>query len=68
MPMDEAEYILTTNRVKVSAAKALLADTTAGQAYGLTPGQRTTLLTILNTIEERMFVKIHTIMGYNDDG
>lgn len=56
--MTETEYILVTNRAKISTAKYVVMLTTAGDEYGLTEGQRTKLVSILNNAEDRMFKMI----------
>ena len=56
--MTEAEYILVTNRVKISLAKEAMMHTMAGDDYGLTVGQRTKVLSILTNSEDKIFKMI----------
>ncbi len=61
--MKELDYVLVTNRVKITTAKKLIADVLSGDDYGVTDGQRKTLLTILYSVETKLFGMIET-----DDG
>ena len=58
--MKEADYIVATNRVKITTAKNMIADVISGDEFGVTKGQRKALLDILYTIEDRLFGMIET--------
>ena len=60
--MTEKEYIIATNRVKVTAAIKAISDTTTGDEYGISKGQKVTMVNTLHTIEERLFKLIDNMM------
>jgi hypothetical protein len=60
--MTEQEYIIITNRVKVSTAKRLIGECSVGDGLGMSVGQQRKLADILHTIEARLFKKIEEIM------
>ena len=61
--MNEQDYILVTNRVRVSAALKLVsecnADDDSGDVTGITKGQRLKVVQILHSAEQKMFAKIN---------
>ena len=65
--MTEQEYTIVTNRVKITNAKNIIADCTAGDDFGISTGQRRALLDILYTIEARLFKKVEVIMEHGED-
>ena len=60
--MTEDEYIIITNRVKITNAKNVISDLYTGDDYGVSPGQKLKLTEILFTIEERLFKKTEELM------
>lgn len=56
--MTEKEYIIATNRVKVSAALSLIRDTLGGDEYGVGDEERKDILKALCMIEEKLFAMI----------
>jgi len=66
--MTEQEYIVVTNRTRVTSAKNLIADCTAGDDFGISTGQRRALLDILYTIEARLFKQTEASMEHEDAG
>jgi hypothetical protein len=53
--MTENEYLIATNRVKVSAARTILFDVLPGGDYGITDDELASLLKPLCRIEKRLF-------------
>lgn len=53
--LKENEYIIITNRVKVSAALTILRDVLSGDDYGITDKQLSEITTNLRTTEEKLF-------------
>jgi hypothetical protein len=60
--MTEDEYIIVTNRVKVTNAKRIIAELTTGDECGVSNGQKVKLTAVLHTIEQRLFKKTEEIM------
>jgi len=58
--MTEAEYIIATNRVKVSMAIHAMRDTLSGDGYGIEDAERTDVLNKLYSLEERLFGLVKT--------
>ena len=58
--MTETEYIIATNRVKVSMAIHAMRDTLAGDGYGIEDADRADVLNKLYSLEERLFGLIKT--------
>jgi len=56
--MTEEEYLIATNRVKISLAKDILADTYKGTEYGVDEDEMRSILSILYRTEERLFAMI----------
>lgn len=53
--MTEKEYIILTNRVKITAAKNHIYDCLDGSDYGISEEEYVELCRILCTIEQRLF-------------
>ena len=51
----EAEYIILTNGVKVSAALSILRDVLSGDDYGITDDQLSEITINLRAAEEKLF-------------
>lgn len=58
--MTESDYIIATNRVKITIAKNIIVDVLSGDDWGVSDGQRKALLDVLYTIEDRLFSMIKT--------
>lgn len=58
--MKETDYIVATNRVKISTAKSVICDTFPGDNYGISKAQRKKLLEILYALEDKLFDMIET--------
>jgi hypothetical protein len=65
--MKKLDYIIATNRVKVSAAMNLISNTTAGDRCGISGAQKLKLLSILTTIESKMFEHIDAAWGEEEE-
>lgn len=61
--MRETDYIVATNRVKVSMAIHALRDTLAGDSYGIEDSEKTDVLNKLYSLEERLFALVKTSEG-----
>ena len=64
--MTELEYVLATNRVRITMALKLINETITGDEYGVSIGQKHSLTNTLHTIETRLFKQIDKAMG-NDE-
>jgi len=64
--MTEQEYIVVTNRIRVTSAKNAISGCIAGDDSGISKGQQRALLDILHTIEERLFKKTEAMMEYEE--
>lgn len=53
--MREKEYIIATNRVKVTAAIRHISDLMTGDDVGATKGQQRALIDVLHTMEDTLF-------------
>lgn len=65
--MIEREYIVVSNRVRITASKNSIASCTTGEGFGISKGQQRALLDILHTIEERLFKQSEELMEYDND-
>jgi hypothetical protein len=61
--MTEEEYIIATNRVRITMAIRLIGETTTGDEFGVSIGQKHSLTDTLHTIETRLFKKIGEIIN-----
>ena len=64
--MTEQEYIIVTNRAKITAAKNAIANCSTNADSGVSKGQQKTLLDILHTIEARLFRSTERFMEYDE--
>ena len=62
--MKELEYIIATNRVKITNAIKAISETTHGEDYAISSGQKKVLLGTLHTIEDRLFKLIDGLMEH----
>lgn len=53
--MKESEYIIATNRVKVSAALTIVRDVLPGEDYGISQKDLSEIYIRLSDAEERLF-------------
>ena len=61
--MKEAEYIKTTNRVKVSMALTIMRDVLPGEDWGITPDELSEITRRLCSSEEKLFSLIEITEG-----
>jgi hypothetical protein len=59
--MTEDEYILTTNKAKLSAAIGILRDILPGDGWGIDAYGMYTIMNLLKPLEERMIIEIDSI-------
>lgn len=65
--MNEQEYIVVTNRIRVTSAKNAIGGCSVGDECGISKGQQRVLLDVLHTIEERLFKKTEAMMEYGEE-
>ncbi len=65
--MTELEYLIVTNRVRISIAMNAVMECSAADEYGFTVGQRLKVIQILQGAEERLFRLIDD-MTTGDEG
>ena len=53
--MEGVEYVIATNRVKVSMALHAMRDTISGDNFGVSDHERTAIVATLYRIEDRLF-------------
>ena len=58
--MTEREYIIATNRVKISIAKDVVRDVLPGELWGVSDKEMGDVMQILCEVEERLFGLIET--------
>ena len=61
--MTEADYLCATNRVKVSAATALIRDVLPGDDWGISDSEHAAILRLLYEAEERLFASVNIESG-----
>ena len=65
--MTKQEYIVATNRVKVSMSIRMIRDMATGDDSGVSTGQTNTLLGILTSMEEKMFIQLNRMRESEDE-
>lgn len=53
--MTETEYIILSNRVRISSALATLKDVLAGESYGVSQEEKTNITAPLYDLEQKLF-------------
>ena len=59
--MSEYEYMLVTDRVRISNALAILRDVLAGSDYSITQKEKSEVMCLLYKFEDRMFKEIENL-------